>query len=160
MVYDEATKEHLAGYISFVDPRSRFLGSRIIAVEGCIEAENMKDQGFYNMWRIMNGVAEGNAVLKSQPSHLNFQYFNGENGQQSEIFTFAAAVERKNFELDMGYNKKIVGVRVMDSFNNFVGKVFEQYYNFCLVKMHQMPESELVLENGEKINAWMPKYTA
>lgn len=160
MVYDEETKEHLAGYISFVDPRSRFLGSRIIAVEGCIDAENIKDQGFYNMWRIMNGVAEGSVVVKSQPEHLNFQNFNGETGYLSEIFTFAAVIESTSNELDMGYNKIIVGSRVLDKSNNFLGKVYEQYYNFCLIKMHQVPDSELILENGEKINAWLPKYTA
>lgn len=160
MVYDEETNSHLAGYVSFVDPRSRFLGSRIVAVEGCIEADNLKDQGFYNMWRIMNGVAEGRPVVRSEPEHLNFQCFNGEKGFESEINTYAAAVIRKSDELDMGYNEKIVNFRVLDSAGNFVGQVFDQYYNFCLVKMHKMPTSELLLENGEKINAWLPSYTA
>ena len=161
MVYDEETNSHLAGYVSFVDPRTRLLGSRIIAVEGCIDAENLKDQGYYNMWRIMNGVAEGRPVVRSQPEHLNFQCFNGEKnkGLESEIHTYAAAVLTKSDDLDMGYNHKILNFRVLDSAGNFFGQVFDQYYNFCLVKMHKTPTSELVLENGEKINAWLPSYT-
>lgn len=49
MAFDPDLQRNLIGYVSFVDPRTRFLGSRIIAISDCIEADDMKDMDFYRM---------------------------------------------------------------------------------------------------------------
>jgi hypothetical protein len=90
---EENTQKGLTGYVSFVDPRNRNLGTRIISVEGCIEVETFKSEDYYKMWRIMNGVCEGEKAMKSRAEHLNFQWFNGESGEESEVFTMCGMVE-------------------------------------------------------------------
>lgn len=163
MVYDSDLKRNLIGYVSFVDPRSRYLGTRIIAVEGCVESDNLKDQEYYTMWRIINGICEGPPVIKNNPYHLNFQYFNGKKGKESDVFTVCGTVGKRleamdgNFA-DKEYNKNINSFRVTDTQGNFYGKVYESYHNLCLIKLSSIPTSPLILENGDKVNIWKPLY--
>ena len=161
MVYDHEVEGSLTGYVSYVDPRSRSLGSRIITVEGCVESENPKDTNYYKMWRIMHGIAEGPSIRDSFADHLNFQYFNGEAGLQSEVSTYSGSVfSSGKDELDPNFNRSLLSLRVLDKSHKFIGKIFDQHLNFCLIKLFETPSSELFLETGEKINAWKPVYSA
>lgn len=161
MVYDHEVEDSLTGYVSYVDPRSRSLGSRIISVEGCVESENPKDLSYYKMWRIMHGIAEGPSIRDSDPNHLNFQYFNNEAGPESQVSTYSACVfSSGKDELDANFTKPLTSLRVLDRSHKFIGKVFDQHLNFCLLKLFETPTSELFLETGEKINAWKPVYSA
>ena len=164
MAFDPDLQRNLIGYVSFVDPRTRFLGSRIIAVSDCIEADDMKDMNFYRMWRIINGVAEGTGVENNELSHLNFQYFNGQKGFESEVETYCAMVitgmKKSQIEIavDYDYNKKLNSLRVIDSNGKFFGVVYENYHNLLLIKLVEKPTDKLLLENGDKVNIWRPKY--
>jgi hypothetical protein len=161
MVYDPDLDDSLTGYVSFIDPRTRFMGSRIISVQGCVDIENQKDFNYYQMWRILHGIPEGVNVFDSKPLELNFQYFNGEIGCENEICTYSAAVySNGKDELDMNYNRNLKSMRVLDRSRRFVGKIFDHYLNFCLVKLFEHPTSELYLETGEKMNAWKPMYSS
>lgn len=162
MMYDEETQKHLTGYVSFVDPRTRFLGLRIISIEGCIEAEDIRDEDYYKTWRILNGVCEGELVMKNKAEHLNFQYFNGEKNNVSNAFILCGAIsnsENQEQIYNKMYSKKLDGLRLVDQKNNIVGKVFESINNIALIKALSMDvDKELYLEDGEKINVWPPQY--
>ena len=162
MVYDDDIKRNLVGYVTFVDPRSRYMGSRLIAVEGCIEAEEIKDEEFYLMWRIFNGISEGESVRKNKPEFLNFQYFNGSKGYESEVYTVCGVINQQgkqiNDYVDKSYKKNMKSLRVVDTQNNMIGIVYESYYNLALIKINSKPTSALLLENGDKIDIWKPLY--
>jgi hypothetical protein len=154
MMYDEETQKHLTGYVSFVDPRTRFLGLRIISIEGCID--------YYKTWRILNGVCEGELIMKNKAEHLNFQYFNGKKSNISDAFILCGAIsnsENQEQIYNKAYSRKIDGLRLVDKKNNIVGKVFESINNIALIKALSMDvHKELYLEDGEKINVWPPQY--
>lgn len=162
--YDDDLQRSLIGYSSFVDPRSRYLGSRIIAVQGCVEADVERDPADYKIWRIVNGVYEVEKTgTKIRPFHLNFQFFNGKTEEVGNVFTACGMVPMENYEkqeffVDKKYGKKLDMMRVLDGNGELAGMVYEYVNNFALVRMNSKVESGLVLENGDKIMIWKPYY--
>ena len=165
MVFDEELGRNLVGYVSYVDPRSRFMGTRIVAMEGCVEGEEIRqEQEEYKIWRIIHGVCEGEAARDSNPEALNFQLFNGKHGDGGGVFSVCGMVctDRRKDEnqkfADTMYRKKINGMRVIDKDRNMIGVVYESVYNLALIQLNGIPSTNMLLENGDKINIWEPHY--
>lgn len=73
--------EKAQGYVSFIDPRTPFLGTRSICVGEALELEDQQDvqvgtQEHYDIFRCLQGVPEGPSTFNHIPHFLNFHYLN------------------------------------------------------------------------------------
>jgi hypothetical protein len=174
----EMNIEDVEGYMAFIDPRSRLLGTRTIASAGSIEfSSEMVNEGveFYKIIRILAGVAEGPSAEGQNPIHLCFDKLN-----------FIHSDEKEGLEKDFGRTgtlpfvitnepqkvRDIIGIpmwlaqkefihkaegKIFDKDHKVIGNVIESCKNVGLGKGNIEKFLEgCFLEDGRTLFFWNP----
>jgi len=176
----------IKGYTAFVDPRTRILGVRTIALEDCMEVEDeisKESSEYYKMLRILAGVPEGSYTKGMIPHQLNFQALNAIDfskgcyvGQelvartqtQGQVRTFAlpfAVCEEfknpKNPSMPIEFvdmNLDLNESRILDQDGNEVAEVLESYKNVGIakVRVQKAAGKQLFTSTGKTVILWSP----